>query len=146
MLYALTHSHYIKKYNLYNTKDIGIFSSEELVKRIIAYKSRNERWFKEYPDWFEIKRFYINDDKKFIYRLWETKLYTLTYCIDKKEYCETLGIFSSKELAKEKRDKLIEKKWYQKKTLYINWELLDHEAWKEGFISAKEAMEWIPKE
>lgn len=146
MLFAVNHSHYIEEYNLYNTKNIGIFSSKELAERIIAYKSRNEQWFKKYPNWFEITKFFINDDKNFIFELWKTKLYALYYYNEEEERWKTLGIYSSKSIAKEKKNELIEKMHYKKKELYVDEELLDCDHWREGFISAGEAMDSIPKD
>lgn len=139
MLYRVSHTNYNSLYNLYNYKGIGVFSSMELVNSIIAYKVRNEPWFKEHPDGFAITKFYINDDKEFNYKLWETELYLLYCDLPKQENCIDIWIYSSRNLAREKRMKVLEENNYKKTNLKIGRILLDLESWKEWFISWEEA-------
>ncbi len=140
MLYSVSHTHYDPRYNFYNYKSIWVFSSLELANCIIAYKSRNEVWFRDYPDGFKIQAFYINDDKNFEYKLWTTQLYSLYYDAPKEENCIDIGIYSSRKLARQKKEQLLIAGNYKKTNLKIDRIILDLEAWREWFISVKEAM------
>lgn len=142
MLYIVTHFYINFEYNLKNRKFIWVFSSEELVKAIIGYKSRNENGFKDHPNGFEIKKVHIDDSKNYAFELWKSKLFLLNYS-EKWTDDQYIGVYSSKKKAEIMKIELLKLDSYKKGKFTITPVLLDLELWREWFISISEALDSI---